>query len=512
MNHKMTGTAALNGTHFRILLVDDDRNERSGVRFLIEREHLPLEILEASNGKQALEVLQEEPVDILFTDVKMPYMDGLELAGAVCERYPDIKIIIFSAYGEFEYAQKAMEARAISYLLKPVEVDKFYAVLNKVIAACHEKNVQKRKSQRGVLADQELMWIRLLSGKLAKEEFSGFERLGIHPGPDMTLMHLEAQTELFARQEEQIKDIVRSALGCRWEYINLYPNNSYLVLFETPEQHVLESLGDKLTKYAAQHSDQLSVLAARHCRGLEGLSERAEQLRTVRKQLITWGSSIQFLSELSQPQPQDYAKIESMKIQAAAAIDSGDQMTILSAISDLLDTMTRYGALSTIYIYHIFCELLSKLNSTSSHMTQLQQQMQILAGCRTPREILDLFDTILRQIDQPTAQDASRAVQKAIRQIRKEFASDLSLEYLAQSVGLAPSYFSYVFKRETGETLIKYLTDYRMQKAKELLNTQLYKVAKVAQLCGYDNPSYFNRLFKNTFGVTPTQYREKRHE
>lgn len=141
----MTDKAALNDTYFRILLVDDDRNERSGVRFLIEREHLPLEILEASNGKHALEVLQNEHIDILFTDVKMPYMDGLELSGIVCEKYPDVKIIIFSAYGEFEYAQKAMEARAVSYLLKPVEIDQFYHVLNKVITSCHERNVRKRK-------------------------------------------------------------------------------------------------------------------------------------------------------------------------------------------------------------------------------------------------------------------------------------------------------------------------------------------------------------------------------
>lgn len=345
-----------------------------------------------------------------------------------------------------------------------------------------------------------------------QEEFSIFEEAGIYPGDDMTLMHLEAQTDLFARQEARIKACAGKILTCHWEYVNLYPNSSYLVLFETPNQGILEVLGDALTEYAAQSGAQLSILAARHCHSLEGLAESAKQFRVVRKQLITWGASIQFLSELSQPEPQDYAEIERKKGQVAAVIDSGDPISILSEISDLLDTMTRYGALSTIYIYHIFCELLSKLNSTNSQMVELQQQMQMLAVCRTPREILDLFDNILQNIGQPSAQDASRAVQKALRQIRKEYPSDLSLEYLAQSVGLAPSYFSYVFKRETGETFIKYLTDYRMQKAKELLDTQPYKVSQIAKLCGYDNPSYFNRLFKNTFGVTPTQYREKRHE
>ena len=107
--------------HLKILLVDDDSNEREGVRFLIEDKGLPLEIVEAPNGQKALEMIRRSHFDILFTDVKMPYMDGLELSSAVCKEFPSTQIIVFSAYGEFEYAKKAMEAKAVNYLLKPVE-------------------------------------------------------------------------------------------------------------------------------------------------------------------------------------------------------------------------------------------------------------------------------------------------------------------------------------------------------------------------------------------------------
>ena len=96
----------------RILLVDDDHNERDGLRFLIEREKYPLSIFEASNGKRALEIIREEQIDILLADIRMPYMDGLELSAIVHDEFPETKIIIFSAYGEFKYAKKAMEAKA----------------------------------------------------------------------------------------------------------------------------------------------------------------------------------------------------------------------------------------------------------------------------------------------------------------------------------------------------------------------------------------------------------------
>ena len=122
----------------QILLVDDEASECQGVRFLIDKFKFPLTVSETSNGKLALEHIRKYHVDILFTDVKMPYMDGLELARQVRMLYPAIKTIIFSAYGEFEYAKKALEANVVNYLLKPIEVEEFKNVMQAVIDECVE--------------------------------------------------------------------------------------------------------------------------------------------------------------------------------------------------------------------------------------------------------------------------------------------------------------------------------------------------------------------------------------
>ena len=120
----------------QILLVDDEASECRGVRFLIDKFKFPLAVSEASNGKLALEHVRKHHVDILFTDIQMPYMDGLELARQVHLLYPEIKTIIFSAYGEFEYAKKALQANVVNYLLKPIEVDEFKNVMQAVIDEC----------------------------------------------------------------------------------------------------------------------------------------------------------------------------------------------------------------------------------------------------------------------------------------------------------------------------------------------------------------------------------------
>ena len=124
---------------YQILLVDDDPIERSGVRYLIGKFDLPLAVSEAANGSQALEIMAGKTVDILFTDVRMPYMDGLELAKRVQEMAPEVEMIIFSAYGEFEYAQKAMSYGVKHYLLKPVDVEEFKATLMTAIRVCKER-------------------------------------------------------------------------------------------------------------------------------------------------------------------------------------------------------------------------------------------------------------------------------------------------------------------------------------------------------------------------------------
>ncbi|MDM0945028.1 AraC family transcriptional regulator [Clostridium perfringens] len=96
---------------------------------------------------------------------------------------------------------------------------------------------------------------------------------------------------------------------------------------------------------------------------------------------------------------------------------------------------------------------------------------------------------------------------KVIKIIKNEYSSELSLDYIADKVNFTPTYLSYVFKKETGSNIVKYITDFRMNKAKEFLEEGNMKIVQVGKACGYENQSYFNRIFKNYFGVTPNQFK-----
>ena len=119
---------------YRVLVADDTKTERDCIKFLAGKYGLPLDIVEACNGREALALIEKERFDIIITDVIMPFIDGLELSKKTLELYDDLKIIIFSGYDEFEYAQNALRLGVSEYLLKPIEPEEFNAAIKKVIA------------------------------------------------------------------------------------------------------------------------------------------------------------------------------------------------------------------------------------------------------------------------------------------------------------------------------------------------------------------------------------------
>ena len=120
----------------------------------------------------------------------------------------------------------------------------------------------------------------------------------------------------------------------------------------------------------------------------------------------------------------------------------------------------------------------------------------------------NIIDVFLETKFNPTEENIAM-VEKLNNMIEKDYAKDISLNYVAENVNLTPAYVSYIFKKETGQTLVKYITDVKMMKAKVMLEEGTLKIVQIAKACGYENQSYFNKLFKNYYGITPKQLREK---
>lgn len=131
-----------------ILIVDDEKLERNGIKFLLKREKEEFTILEAENGKAALGILMEKKADVLFSDIKMPYMNGLELTEKAREIYPDLEIVIFSGYNDFTYARDALRFGVVDYVLKPVDPSEFHKTFERVRGKIEDRLEDTKKQIR----------------------------------------------------------------------------------------------------------------------------------------------------------------------------------------------------------------------------------------------------------------------------------------------------------------------------------------------------------------------------
>lgn len=154
---------------YSILIVDDEKIERRGIKFLLKQIGVKLEIYEASNGKEALEFLQKNNVDILFTDIKMPFMDGIQLINEVKKKNIKNKIVIFSGYEEFEYAKFATKMGVLNYILKPVNPKEFEETILRIISDINKESEENDRKIKKIDFLKEHILYSLVNGMKYEE-------------------------------------------------------------------------------------------------------------------------------------------------------------------------------------------------------------------------------------------------------------------------------------------------------------------------------------------------------
>ena len=232
----------------QILIVDDEKIERNGIKFLLKQLHMEAEIREAVNGVKALEALEESPADILLTDIKMPFMDGLELAENVMKKYPQTKMVIFSGYGEFEYARKAMKSGVDSYILKPVDPEEFRNTMEKVLQEIEGERLEDERKEMNRNFVREHVLLSLLNGAAPQDLAAS---LGGTDSQEYVqdfhnMMLLEFDREFFGRTGLDFLENLREEMKEPFLYLNINPQQGIILLEREIDMEVRKEMAQKL--------------------------------------------------------------------------------------------------------------------------------------------------------------------------------------------------------------------------------------------------------------------------
>ena len=521
---------------YKVFFVEDEIITREGIRDNVDWQASGFEFCgEATDGEMALPLLRAAQPDVLITDIKMPFMDGLQLSKIVRERMPWVKIIILSGHDEFEYAQKAISLGVTDYLLKPVTVQKLQTVLHKLsVQLDQERKEQERlkslqeqiEANRAMLRDRLLF--KLVVGAVSpaeaveKGQMLGLDLSARHYLVVILKLELGDRTEPYDHDEyQQVQQVL----------IGLAERNPDVFVLKRDWGDIILIMKGITAEYLEEERDVL-------------LEEARQAVAKTRYRLtIGVGPSKERIADIRQSFVDALVLLQNPVNESAAGLNqSVERRELLKLDKTVVENYLRCGSKDE--FDHFFDASLRPLSETALRSALIKNYIFVDVILATAKLVDELGGGIDKVIPEVNSIEAILSDVKSVDQLReqvykiismgltyrdsrpnghhshlirqaKEYLehhyadAELSLNEVAAQANLSASHFSAVFSQETGQTFKEYLTAIRINKAKELLRMTMLRSAEIAYQVGYNDPHYFSSVFKKNTGLSPIQFRSQ---
>lgn len=506
---------------YKILIVDDERNERMGIEKLIKRYQYQLEVTQAANGPEALEILAKEEIDILLTDIKMPFMTGIQLIKEVHKRGWNPLCIIYSAYGEFEYAQDAIALGVLQYLLKPIKLKEFQELFDKIIAACDEKKKQQEENEALKIQREHVENDRInrsvLSYLESETEEIEAEAEELFADGNLVPAVISSYSYLFTKYWENYENDISTIVGENPAIINKDDNQTLVLIRQTAAQPKQRRRAAKICESLIElsrekYQSEVFIVVGAACRNMRELKHEYEKMREQLEYQFFISESTYFLEGEGEfvKQNGDMLSLYFEKIVTCAKME--DFRGMKKEFGKAFEYVEKNVGLSPVYVKYNFSEILKKCCDNLHKSDRLIEVVEEIYESRTISQVKSAVFRLLDALDDGGREEKTdhRVIWLAKEYIQKHYQDyTLNVSSIAYELGISTPYLSALFKCETGKNLVKYISQYRLEMAKELLATTNMKVGEIAEKVGYLNTSYFISVFKNTTGCSPAKYREK---
>lgn len=501
---------------YRVLIADDEKIGRKGVHFLLDQMEEELDIVEAKNGKEALEYIQNHSLDILLTDIKMPFLDGIGLIQEAVKIHPQLKIAIFSGYSDFEYAKKALSLGVLEYILKPVNPEEFKTTIQRIIAEVDKLHETQQDNIRKEEIIKEHILYNLVNGNSGDQIEKKLVNRSINDYVSSyhRLMLLEFPNNFF-ENADHILDVLKKDIHISFDYLNLNLSQS---LFFFEEDNI-----EKLKMIASDIYNSLQITY--NVKGYIAISKSLTKSSSIKKEVEKMedllegmyyhpDKHIYYTFDHQEEVISPYEEIEELTNKVKHDIHIRDIMAIRKDFEKFYSLYNAQNDFSNDYIKFLFSGMIKEIYKALSHSDEKELDKMIVRFYRTSdfKSLVALMNQFIEMLDKEFSQTKTLShseVRDVIKYVYNNYNLDLSVETLADHVCLAPSYLSHIFKKETGENLGKFIKRVRMTKAKEMLEETHERIVTIAVAVGYSNVSYFCQSFREYFGVSPQKYKNK---
>ena len=533
---------------YSVLLVDDEILIREAISQNTKWEELGYELVgTCKDGREAIELLKERPVDLVLTDIYMPYVDGIELARYVYENCRDTRVVIISGYDEFEYAKKALKYQVVEYILKPVTAMELSEILERVketldAASQRTKNMKRFRGEymsnfpvlRGRFLHQLLQGDSVMSEEEIRKKMEDYD-VSFHGNYFMTAMIQADDVSGFFREGQEKKtdlalfavyniaeEIIReTSLGVAFQDVA----NCTVLIFSgdhTLENKVLE-LCERIQESIREFLNITTTIGVGFTvSSIYQLPKSFQDAKDALEYRFQLGNArVIYAKKLTPERVAGNVNVSywSERIVTAIKGNRGKEIRqevhgFIQAIRDAYVSRNR----SIFYVQNAVLSILNEMDDSGVSDATIAAEEKALLNAIYDKEHLseveqDLVHFCVKVsdilIDQKEGYGRRQALM-ALDYIEKNYAdSSVTLNSVCSYLAISTSYFSSIFKSCTGETFIEALTKKRMEKAKALLEHTSRRTNEIAREVGYADPHYFSAAFKKMTGCTPKEYAKK---
>lgn len=526
---------------YNVLLVDDEADVLQAMKKKIDWEALGFCLAgTAENGQEALEMAEQLHIDVVMTDIKMPYMDGLTLCKNLKQSYRNMKVIIYSGFDDFEFAREAVHLEAEEYLLKPISAGDMEAAFSKVRKKLDQEYDEYRNLNRlseyyrkSIPAMREQLVMGILEGRIAGERaramMETYEICLDSPFYVVAALYMDVNPREEQPQPAQLftlslKDMVQDYLKNRTRFFSTAFLDQVIVIFMLDEREEIDQVLYHLDQICKMgfHVLKSSVTAAvgQICANTDALHTSYEEaVNAMEYRSILGSGQVLYINDIEPCSEENILVTEHEFQNLVHAVKLGNRDETNAAIAQIMDSI-RKEPISPGQYQLLFMELLSELmkigRAYKLHPNQIFGEhagsWQELYRMVTVDELegwLQEVCTNLRHVLRHERRDsAARLTEQAKAYIEEHYKeSDLSADSLCRCLNVSAAYFSTIFKREVGMSFVAYLTKIRLEHALELLRTTEDKTYIIASRVGYMEPNYFSYVFKKQYGISPSKYR-----
>jgi|GEM_PF-1437218 len=527
---------------YNLLVVDDEELIREGIAGVLSScGDFNFNIICAENGLQALEIIEQEKVDAMILDIKMPKLDGIGVLKAINEKRMNIKTVVLSGYEEFEYAKVAIECGSLNYIVKPVVPKEIIKIAKEIEEELEKETRQneelenlRKQMQENLDLIKEKFFNDILSNRISKDAFKDrvdFLNLNISGTKFQAAVIDIIKYNYFTTEEkcqlinysiyQFLKGYISAIEGAEYFYIN---SSQFVILFSLKQDQtkdVKEILHLLKKKIDSKFNVCSTVGIGNAYTGFENIKMTyLEALNVVRYEVLLGRENIASISDIQGTNISLDYLLDSEEFLIRLKLGDTSGITAqLNAVFEKIEARKEYNI--DIESFNLFCmrlliytfmalkELDIDLRSININEKEaLLDIYEIKSYDQIKHRIFSIINKVADKVEEYKKEKKKNTVEKVKNIINQNYEKDISVKFIADQLYLNPNYLGQLFKSETNMSINDYLGRVRVTKAKALLKNTDLMIYEVAEQVGFNDSQYFSTVFKKIVGVTPKEYKE----